>query len=134
MFCANLICLKGQRDSTICCFLVSLPSSVLPSVMTFWTGPAGGRPQKLLQTKAQNVWCSEITSQWLDEFSVRVSWWCFTRSLAFFTHRMTAYPSAIEQRGVYWEVTRDRDQTSMTWIKKKTKTNGVDIVGREELF
>lgn len=32
-------------------------------------------------------------------------------------YRMVAYPSDIKQRVVYWEVTRDRDLTSMTWIK-----------------
>ncbi|KAL2309136.1 hypothetical protein Nmel_005319 [Mimus melanotis] len=31
---------------------------------------------------------------------------------------MVTYPSDIKQCGVYWEATRDRDLTSMAWMKK----------------
>lgn len=118
MFCANLICLKGQRQYYLLLFgFFAFIGSAFSDDLLNW--PSKRKTTKALKNESLGfVWCWELTSQWLDEFSVRVSWWYFTRSLTFFTHRMVAYPSDIKQRVVYWEVTRDRDLTSMTWIKK----------------
>lgn len=114
--------------------LFAFISSAFSDDLLNW--PSKRKTTKAFKNKSLGfVWCSKRTSQWLDEFSVRVRRWLFTGSLTSFTHRMVAYPSDIKQRGVYWEVTIDRDLTSMTWIKnKKTKTGGLILWGGKNYF